>query len=204
MDPTSRYSSRRRSARGMGTDWLQRSARSQLQRSAFLSAGGVVAGAIGTVTMDTLLYLRSRRAGGKQDPLEWEFSSAVTGWDDVSAPGQVGKRLIEGFLGRELPDKRARSVQNAMHWATGVGWGALFGLVAGPVARPAWAGGLIFGPIVWLSGYAVLPIAKIYEPIWDYDAKTLTKDLSALGADSLGHQDGEGGRRADSVTQPRS
>lgn len=179
MDPTSRYSSRRRSARGMGTDWLQRSARSQLQRSAFLSAGGVVAGAIGTVTMDTLLYLRSRRAGGKQDPLEWEFSSAVTGWDDVSAPGQVGKRLIEGFLGRELPDKRARSVQNAMHWATGVGWGALFGLVAGPVARPAWAGGLIFGPIVWLSGYAVLPIAKIYEPIWDYDAKTLTKDLTA-------------------------
>jgi hypothetical protein len=25
----------------------------------------------------------------------------------------------------------------------------------------------------------ILPAAKLYEPIWEYDAKTLAKDLSA-------------------------
>jgi hypothetical protein len=35
------------------------------------------------------------------------------------------------------------------------------------------------GPVVWLGGYAVLPLAHVYKPIWDYDARTLAKDLSA-------------------------
>ena len=29
------------------------------------------------------------------------------------------------------------------------------------------------------SSYAVLPLAKLYKPIWEYDRKTLAKDLSA-------------------------
>jgi hypothetical protein len=32
---------------------------------------------------------------------------------------------------------------------------------------------------VWLSGYVILPLAKVYKPIWDYDARTLGNDLSA-------------------------
>jgi hypothetical protein len=32
---------------------------------------------------------------------------------------------------------------------------------------------------VFLSGYVVLPLAKLYKPIWEYDAQTLAKDLSA-------------------------
>ena len=31
----------------------------------------------------------------------------------------------------------------------------------------------------WLSGYVVLPLAKVYKPIWDYDARTLGERLSA-------------------------
>ena len=31
----------------------------------------------------------------------------------------------------------------------------------------------------WLSGYVVLPLAKVYKPIWEYDARTLADDLSA-------------------------
>ncbi len=140
---------------------------------------GMVAGAAGTLAMDSLLYLRYRRGGGTQRPLEWELSAGVERWDDVSAPGLVGKRILEGFLGREVPDQWARSVQNAVHWGTGMGWSAQFGVVAGLAKRPSWASGLVFGPIVWLAGYLVLPMAKIYQPIWDYDAKTLAKDLSA-------------------------
>jgi len=66
-----------------------------------------------------------------------------------------------------------------MHWATGMGWSAQFGLIAGSANRRSWTGGLVLGPVVWLAGYVVLPLAKIYKPIWDYDAKTLSKDLSA-------------------------
>jgi uncharacterized membrane protein YagU involved in acid resistance len=57
--------------------------------------------------------------------------------------------------------------------------GALYGLVAGslPTARIGY--GLPFGATVWASGYVVLPTAKLYEPIWKYDAKTLGNDLSA-------------------------
>jgi hypothetical protein len=42
--------------------------------------------------------------------------------------------------------------------------------------RPRKLRGPLFGTVVWLSGYAVLPLAKLYKPIWEYDAKTLGKD----------------------------
>ncbi|MGH9075473.1 MAG: hypothetical protein ACRDZQ_15335 [Acidimicrobiales bacterium] len=32
---------------------------------------------------------------------------------------------------------------------------------------------------MWATSYVVLPLAKLYKPIWDYDAPTLWKDLSA-------------------------
>jgi hypothetical protein len=32
---------------------------------------------------------------------------------------------------------------------------------------------------VWAQSYAVLVPAKLYKPIWEYDAETLWKDLSA-------------------------
>lgn len=140
---------------------------------------GALGGAVGTAAMDTVLYFRYRRGGGQQGPLEWEFSSTVKAWDDVSAPGLVGKRLLEGFLGRDVPDQWARSTQNVMHWATGMGWSAQFGAIAGSAKHRSWAWGLVLGPVVWSAGYVVLPLAKIYNPMWDYDAKTLAKDLSA-------------------------
>jgi hypothetical protein len=148
-------------------------------RSARNAVKGAVAGALATAAMDTLLYIRYRRSGGTEAPLRWEFSANVRSWEDVSAPGLVGKRVVEAILGHPAPDKWARSIQNAMHWATGMGWSAAFGVTAISSARRSWAEGLIFGPVVWASGYAILPLAKIYQPIWTYDAKTLAKDLSA-------------------------
>jgi hypothetical protein len=32
---------------------------------------------------------------------------------------------------------------------------------------------------VWASDYVTLPLAGVYQPIWEYDAQTLYKDLSA-------------------------
>ena len=140
---------------------------------------GLVAGAIGTATMDTFLFARYRREGGESSALEWESSAGVTNWEQAPAPAHVGKRLVEGVFGIELPPTRARLVNNVMHWGYGIFNGALYGIVAESLpARRIWYG-LPFGATVWAGDYVILPAAKLYKPIWEYDAKTLANDLSA-------------------------
>ena len=142
-------------------------------------AVGAAAGAIGTAAMDLVWYRRYRNGGGQQGLLAWETADGVDKWDDTSAPGQVGRRLVEGLTQTELPDRWARTSTNVVHWATGLAWGAQFGIIAGSTKRRSWALGLLLGPLVWLAGYVLMPLAKLYKPIWQYDAKTLSKDLSA-------------------------
>jgi uncharacterized membrane protein YagU involved in acid resistance len=57
--------------------------------------------------------------------------------------------------------------------------GAQYGIVAGSLRRPRIRYGLPFGAGIWASSYIVLPAAKLYEPIWKYDRRTLANDLSA-------------------------
>jgi hypothetical protein len=140
---------------------------------------GLVAGAVGTVAMDALLYAWYRRDNGKSDFAAWEFSSGLRSWDQAPAPAQVGKRLVEGLFERKLPPTRARLVNNVTHWAFGMLGGAQYGILAGSLRTPRVRYGLPFGAGVWATGYAVLPAAKLYKPIWDYDRNTLAKDLSA-------------------------
>ena len=46
--------------------------------------------------------------------------------------------------------------------------------------------GAPFGALVWATGYVVLPASGVYKPIWEYDPKTLWKDLSAHLAYGIG------------------
>jgi hypothetical protein len=142
-------------------------------------ARGLVAGAIGTAAMDTLLFTRYRRAGGTSRFLDWEFSKGLASWEQAPAPAQVGRRLFEGLFERRLPPTRARLVNNVMHWAYGALNGAQYGIVASSLPRSRIRYGLPFGAIVWAGDYVILPAAKLYEPIWKYDVKTLGDDLSA-------------------------
>ena len=98
-------------------------------------AGGVLAGVVGTVCLDAVQYARYRRNGGTKAPLEWEFA-AVDTWADAPDPGQVGKRVIEGFTQRELPDRWAWLISTVMHWGYGSTWGAAYGVLAGSLRRP--------------------------------------------------------------------
>jgi hypothetical protein len=139
--------------------------------------GGAVAGAAGTLAMDGVWYFRYRKAGGKDPFPAWEFSG-VKDWDEAPAPAQLGKRIYEGVFQRPLPPERAGLTNNVMHWATGVGWATAFGLVAGTVPVKV-RYGPVFGTLVWSSSYVILPMAKLYKPIWEYDLRTLGKDLSA-------------------------
>jgi hypothetical protein len=140
---------------------------------------GLVAGALGTLAMDGLLFSRYRRGGGDVGFAAWESSAGLEKWDDAPAPAQVGKRLVEGLFDRPLPAERARLVNNVTHWAFGLASGAQYGLVAGSLRNPRLRYGLPFAVGVWATGYVVLPAAKLYRPIWEYDARTLARDLTA-------------------------
>ena len=58
-------------------------------------------------------------------------------------------------------------------------WGAGFGLLALTSPRFRRGYGVLLGPTAWLSSYAILPLVKVYKPIWQYDSRILEKDLSA-------------------------
>ena len=146
--------------------------------------GGLLAGVVGTVCLDTVGYLRHRSDGGKKSPLEWEFGP-IELWKNAPDPGKVAKREIEGFTQHELADQWAWPVSTAVHWGYGSSAAVMYGIVAGSLREPSPLYGLPFGAAIWAAGYLVLPAAGIYKPIWEYDAKTLAKDLAghlAFGA----------------------
>src|ERR1700685_1988665 len=96
---------------------------------------GLLAGAVGTVCLDTVQYLKYRRAGGTESPLAWEFAP-VESWDKAPDPGQVARRVIEGFTQRKLSDRWAFPVSTAMHWTYGSAAGAAYGILAGSLPTP--------------------------------------------------------------------
>lgn len=149
-------------------------------------ARGVLAGVVGTAAMDLVWFARYRRGGGQSSFLDWELSAGLEGWEHAPAPALVGKRLYEGLFQRELKPEAARATNNVVHWATGAMWGSLFGLVAGSARRPRAAHGLALGPVAWAAGYVVLPRAGLYQPLSQYDPRTLGKDLSAHVVFGLG------------------
>lgn len=146
---------------------------------------GLVAGAVGIAAMDLVRFARHEREGGERSFRDWEFSSGLT-WETAPAPAQVGKRIMEGVFQRELSDDAAPVVNNVTHWAYGLWWGSVYGILAGSTSSPKLLLGLPFGVLVWTSAYVVMPLAKLYKPIWEYDAKTLWMDLSAHIAYGLG------------------
>ena len=83
-------------------------------------AGGLLAGAVGTVGLKAVHCATYRRAGGTQSALAWEFAP-VDNWDQAPDPGQVARRVIEGFTQRKLPDRWTWPVSTA---ASGAGLAA--------------------------------------------------------------------------------
>lgn len=152
-----------------------------IRSKAMTPVGAVVAGlaaaAVGTLAMDLTLFARYKRDGGKSGFRDWELSAEVESWDQAPAPAQVGKRLVEGLFQIDLPDRYAALVNNITHWGYGVIGGAPYGIVVGSLHKPRVSFGLLLGAGLWSSSYVILPAAKLYRPIWEYDLKTLSNDL---------------------------
>ena len=140
---------------------------------------GALAGAAGTLAMDLVWYRRYRRGGGESKFGDWEFSSGLESYEKAPAPAQVGKRIVQGVLQTELKPETAAFMNNFMHWATGVAWGAMHGILVGSTSENRVSYGLATGTGAWVASYAVLASARLYKPMWEYSATTLAKDLSA-------------------------
>lgn len=140
---------------------------------------GAVAGLVGTLAMDLVWYVRYRRDGGGDGFLEWETSAGVKSYEQAGPPAQVGKRIVEGYLQRELPPESARAMNTAVHVLTGASWGALHGIVTPSTGGPRAWHGLVTGPVAWAASYAMLAPAGVYRPMWEYSLDVLWEDLSA-------------------------
>jgi hypothetical protein len=130
-----------------------------------------------------LLSLRLEPTASYERPPDsawrWESAERVTNWGQASAPGRVGEKVERLVTRHAPPDRWARPTTNLVRWATGAGWGVQYATLAGLTARPRVLAVLALGPAAWLSSYAVLTLAGVYKPIWEYDARTLGQDLSA-------------------------
>ena len=93
-------------------------------------------------------------------------------WDPECAPENTR------FTQRELPDRWAFPLSTIAHWSYGSAWASLYGVLVGSLRRPHPLYGVPFGAAVWVSDYLTLPAAGLYKPIWEYDSKTLAKDLA--------------------------
>lgn len=89
-------------------------------------ARGLISSAVGTAAMDLVWFARYRRGGGTDKLVNWEFSSGLTDRESAPAPAQFAKRVMEGFLQREIPPERAPLIDNVVHWSYGMLWGALY------------------------------------------------------------------------------
>jgi site-specific recombinase XerD len=76
---------------------------------------GMLAGAAGTAAMDAVWYARYRKGGGTSGFPEWETAAGLDSFEAAPAPAQVGKRVAEGLLQRELKPRSARLVTNLVH-----------------------------------------------------------------------------------------
>lgn len=139
-------------------------------------ARGAAAGVVGTAAMTAYQTLRSVRKG---TPVrEAVAPDPPAGWEDAPAPGQVGYRFVRGLFQKDVPPARATAMTNVVHWLYGTAWGGLYGLVEGTAELNPLVAGTGFGSIVFANAYVALPAMGLYEPPWEYDAKTLGIDWS--------------------------
>jgi len=139
---------------------------------------GAAAGALGTLAMDLVWYRRYRSGGGTQPFIPWETSEGTDGYEHAAAPARTAKAVAD-MLGIDLPDSSARTVNNVVHWITGIGWGKAHGIASTVLGTTTPLLGPLTGVAAWSTSYAVLPRLGVYEPIGAYDRDVLKQDLTA-------------------------
>ena len=124
--------------------------------------GGVVAGAVGAAVMTAAqtAYYKAMDTEGS------------------STPAEVGKRIAEGVLKRDVDDATYERLNSVMHWLYGSSLGVAYGLAAGNRSANPLAGGALFGTGVWAwSSGVMLPAMQLAPPVWQMGPASIAPDL---------------------------
>lgn len=162
--------------------------------------GGAAAGAVGTLAMDLVWFRRSRQDGNDQSFPDWELSEAES-FDDAGAPGRVGQRAAAA-VGVDIPEQQAGTTTDVVHWLTGSGWAIAGSLLASFTGLHPFAAGLASGVAAFSGAYTILPALGLYDPIWEYDGKTLWRDATAHA--TFGAATGIALSALDAATRPKA
>ncbi len=128
--------------------------------------------------MDLLWFRRARNAGSDATFGEWEFSGDTDSFDDAGTPAQVGRKAADA-VGADLSPSAAGTTNDVVHWLTGSSWAIGGSLVATATGLAPMLAGLASGAVAFATAYTVLPLMGLYDPIWEYEGKTLWKDAIA-------------------------
>ena len=142
---------------------------------------GLAAGAAGTAAMTGHQEIRQRfaRQDARPDPgtADADGIEELDPWESAPAPAQVGKRLVEGALGRRVPPEAIPALAQVMHWAYGTLWGGVYAFARGSSRSRSMLLGPLFGLGVWAASYAQLVPLGIYEPPWRYPWRSLADEI---------------------------
>lgn len=82
--------------------------------------------------------------------------------------------------GVSIPQQRMGAAAEAVHSATGAGFGALFGVLLPRVPFPAVAAGALYGTLVWLvNDEGLVPALGLSRKPWKYPASTHARALAS-------------------------
>jgi hypothetical protein len=156
-------------------------ARKQSKSRLSVIARGILAGAAGTAAMTAHQEIRQRVERGNAQPQDGEQPSSDHAqrdpWASAPAPAQVGKRLIEGLLGRDVPATAIPVLTQVMHWSYGSVWGGAYAIVRESARRRSHLLGPLFGLGIWAASYVELVPLGIYEPPWSYPVSSIADEI---------------------------
>jgi hypothetical protein len=125
--------------------------------------------------------IRRRLARGQEQPQNQEQPSGESGeadpWQSAPAPAQVGKRLIEGLLGRPVPAEAIPTLTQVMHWSYGSARGSAYSIARQTARWRSRLLGPLFGLGVWAASYMQLVPLGIYEPPWSYPLSSIADEI---------------------------
>ena len=154
-------------------------------------ARGLAAGAVGTACMTLAQELSARLQSSQSDDQQGDDQQGDDqqnrdAWAQASMPAKVARRISRGVFERDVPPERIPLLTNAVHWAYGTAWGAVYGLVQETFGGRPLRRGVAFATGVWAMSYVQLVPMGLYEPPWRYPRKDVAMELSYHLAYGLG------------------